>query len=241
MTKHALLNNVEHADLKIITEKSTQYGNDQMFSVVFPFEFKHVQANYPIFFHKDKNTGEFNALAMFGFEEGENLFLSDNGWDANYIPLMIERHPFTIGIQTNVEDGEEVVSHVINIDLNSPRVSKTEGKSLFLTHGGNSEYLNKISSMLKALSDNKETNKLFTQCLIDHKLLEPFNLDIQLKDGSNNRMTGFYTINEEKLFALESDVVHHLNSSGLLMLIYMVVASQSQIRALIERKSNLSV
>ena len=54
MTNHVLLNNIEHHDLKIITDKSEKYGNDTMYSVVYPFEFKHVQADYPIFFIKMK-------------------------------------------------------------------------------------------------------------------------------------------------------------------------------------------
>ena len=58
---------------------------------------RNVQACYPIFFIKDGATGQFYPAAVFGFDENENLFLSDQGWDASYIPMMIRRHPFLIG------------------------------------------------------------------------------------------------------------------------------------------------
>jgi len=236
MANHVLLNNVEHQDLKIITEKSANFGNDKMYSVVFPFEFKHVQADYPIFFHKETSINAFTALALFGFKENENLFLKAGKWQASYIPLMIEREPFLIGLQNQHIEGESIESPVIHIDLDNPRVNKKEGVDVFLPHGGNSDYLSKVSATLKAIHDSKTSNELFYKTVTDLDLLEPLNLDIQLKDGTNNRLTGFYTINEEKLASLNGEQLETLNKSGLLMLIYMVIASHSNINAMIQRK-----
>lgn len=236
MANHALLNNVEHQDIKINTEKSAKFGNDKMYSVVFPFEFKHVQADYPIFFHKDQTSNQLTALALFGFEERENLFLNDGNWEASYIPLMVEREPFLIGVQNQDHNGEIKQNEVIHIDLDNPRVNKETGVDVFLPQGGNSEYITRISSMLKAIHESKESTELFMKTVSELDLIEPFNLDIQLKDGSNNRLTGFYTINEEKLTQLSGDVLEDLNKKGLLMVIYMVIASHSNINALIQRK-----
>ncbi|MFT5758844.1 MAG: hypothetical protein ACI9LM_003592 [Alteromonadaceae bacterium] len=236
MSNHALLNNIDHKELKIKTEKSEQYGNNSMHSVIFPFEFKHVQADYPIFFHKDNASNEFTALALFGFKERENLFLKDGKWAASYIPLMVEREPFLIGYQTHIENGETLKNTVIHINLASPRVNKEQGTDIFLPHGGNSEYINKISSILKAIDDSKASTQLFMDTIKAYDLFEPFNLDIQRKDGSNNRLSGFYTINEDKLSQLDGAQLEHLNKSGLLMLIYMVIASHANINALIQRK-----
>jgi hypothetical protein len=57
---------------------------------------------------------------LFGFQDGENLFLKADGWDAPEIPLMIERQPFLIG-----RNGEEMLVHV---DLDSPRVRPCGGR-----------------------------------------------------------------------------------------------------------------
>lgn len=236
MAKQALLNNIDHPNLKIDTTKSAALGNNVMYSLVFPFEFQHVQADYPIFFNRHPESGEFYALAMFGFEKEENLYLKDGGWDADYIPLMVEREPFYIGFQ---EDAEGNKNSVIHIDLDSPRVGTETGTAVFLEHGGNSDYLNHVSNILKAIDDSQSTTALFMQKMAELQLLESFNLDIQLTDGSNNRLSGFYTINEEKLHELSAEQLAQLNSSGLLRLIYMVIASHSQIKKLINRKDKI--
>lgn len=238
MANHVLLNNLEHQDLKIITEKSEKYGNNVMYSVVYPFEFIQVQTDYPIFFHKDNASNTYTALALFGFEEKENLFLKAGQWNASYIPLIIEREPFLIGLQSREENGETVENPVIHIDMDSPRISSTEGTNVFLPQGGNTDYINKMSATLKAIHEGKASTKLFMDTLSELDLFESFNLDIQLSDGSNNRLTGFYTINEDKLMALPAEKLAELNTSGLLKLIYMVIASHQNIRALIQIKDN---
>ncbi len=239
MANHVLLNNLDHQDLKIITDKSEKYGNNIMYSVVYPFEFKHLQADYPIFFHKDTAHNCYTALALLGFEENENLFLKNEEWQASYIPLMIEREPFLIGQQSRVENGETLENTVIHIDLDNPRVSKDQGTDIFLPHGGNSEYINRISSTLKAIHESKLSTKHFMDTMVTLDLFESFNLDIQLTNGSNNRLSGFYTINEDKLMNLKGETLEELNKSGLLKLIYMVIASHENINALIQRKDKL--
>ena len=97
MTNYVLLNDTKHANLKVITTRSANYGDDLKYAMTFPFEFRNIQACYPIFFHKDPETGAFFPLALFGFENDENLFLSDSGWEAPYVPIMVTRQPFVIG------------------------------------------------------------------------------------------------------------------------------------------------
>src|SRR4051812_42054006 len=74
MTQQALLNNVHHKDLRIITQHAARYGDDIMGAPTFPGEFRNIQAHYPIVFHRT-DAGEFVPLALFGFREKQNLFL----------------------------------------------------------------------------------------------------------------------------------------------------------------------
>lgn len=128
MTQHALLNNVAHKDLRVVTRRSAAFGDDAMAVLTFPAEFRNVQAHYPIVFTKSKE-GAYAPLALFGFREKQNLFLRGEDWDASYVPLMVERQPFLIG-----NSGSE--KPVVHIDLDSPRLSQTEGELLFKEHGG---------------------------------------------------------------------------------------------------------
>lgn len=237
MSNFVMVNNIDHKDLKIKTKKCAEFGDNLWFSITFPDEFRAVQAHYPIFFQKDGNTGQFAPVALYGFKQDENLFLNDKGWDAGYIPLSVARQPFTIGKQVQAIDGTEQENRVLTLDLDNPRVNTEEGEPLFLEFGGNSDYLDHMASMLEALHLGIESNQDFINCLIDLDLLEPFTLDVQLNDGSKHQMVGFYTINEEKLDALEDDKLAPLVKSGYLKAIHMTMASQGNVSHLLRRKN----
>ena len=237
MSNIAVLNNVDHKDLRIITMRSAKYGDDVKCTITFPWEFRSLQAHYPIFFSKDTATGEMGALVVFGFEDGENLFLNDNGWDASYIPLTIERQPFLIGFQPGQETEDDPVEALIHVDMDSPRVSETEGERVFMEHGGLSEYLERANSILDSIRRGIYEGKAFTAALQEFDLLESFALDIELNDGSQNRLIGYYAINEDKLAELDGAALSKLNERGFLQAIFMCIASLSNIRALIDRRN----
>jgi hypothetical protein len=235
MTNHVLLNNVEHKDLRVITQRSAQYGDDVISALTFPAEFRSVQAHYPIFFRKADDSGAFQPFAMFGLREGENLFLGENGWDATYIPMTIERQPFLIGFQPGSPGGERQM--VVHVDMDSPRISRTQGERVFLEHGGVSEYLQRINTVLGAIHAGIESTPPFVAALLELEVLESFALDMRLADGTEHRVAGFYTINEERLAALDGAQLEGLSRKGYLLPVYMVIASLSNIRALFERKN----
>jgi hypothetical protein len=237
MAKHVLLNNVEHKDLRVVTRRSAQYGDDVMCALTFPAEFRSVQAHYPIFFRKAADSGQFQPFAMFGLRDGENLFLDDRGWDATYIPMTIERQPFLIGFQPGAAGAGAERQMVVHVDLDSPRIGRSEGERVFLEYGGISEYLERVKSILKAIHLGIEDTPPFVAALLELDLLESFALDARLNDGTEHRVAGFYTINEERLAALAGGQLETLNRNGHLLPIFMAIASLSHIRALIERKN----
>jgi hypothetical protein len=227
MTNHVLLNNVDHKDLRVITTRSAHYGDDVMYAVTFPAEFRNIQAHYPIVFRKNAQ-GQFEPIALMGFQERQNLFLTSRGWDASYIPLTIERLPFLIGFSADKQP-------MMHVDLDSPRISRTEGERVFREYGGNTEFLERMSSVLLAIHQGIAAVQPFVAALMEHELLESFVLDVQLANGSENRLAGFYAINEERLLNLSGEVLERFNRAGYLQAIHMAIASLSQFRALIER------
>ena len=75
-------NNVEHRDLRVITAgHGAELGDDVMYALTYPAEFRNVQAHYPIVFAKLPDSGVV-PLALFGFREKQNLFLKGSVWDA---------------------------------------------------------------------------------------------------------------------------------------------------------------
>jgi SapC protein len=236
MSNYQLLNNIEHADLRIVTDHGPQYGDDLQYVMTFPLEFRRAQAHYPIFFQKDANTGRFFPLLLLGFEARQNLFLTEDGWDASYVPLSIRRHPFVIGFQETsgqVEDRQAVIT----IDVDSPRVSRTEGEPLFLDHGGSSGYLTTMTEILEDIQLGLEMNDEFVDALSGLDLIESVNLEIKLQDGASRQLLGLYTINEDKLADLSGDDIARLHSTGHLQSIYMILASLSCFSTLITRRN----
>jgi hypothetical protein len=229
MAHSVLLNNIDHHDLRVITRRGAEFGDNVMSAVTFPAEFRNLQAHYPIVLQKSHDGTSLVPLALFGFEEGENLFLTKDGWDSTYLPLSLERHPFQIGVS-----GEQLMIHV---DLDHPRVSRSEGEVLFLPQGGTTEFTDRISAVLTTIHEGLQATPGFIEALLRNELVESFVVDIEMKDGSQHRLVGFYTIHEERLAALGSEALMALHQQGYLQAIYMMVASMSQFRALIERKN----
>jgi hypothetical protein len=229
MPNSVLLNNVDHQQLRVITAHGAAYGDDVMLAPTFAAEFRDLQASYPIVFRQSADAAGFEPVALLGFQQGENLFLDGSTWDAPYVPLMIRRQPFLIGV-----NGEELM---INIDLDHPRVSSTEGEPVFLPFGGSTEYLQGVEAVLSSIHNGLQSNLAFIAALRALELLEAFVVDIELDDGSQNRLAGFYTINEERLQGLAGADLERLQRAGHLHAIYMVLASVAQFRGLIDRKN----
>ena len=236
MPNYALLNNVNHAEVKIVTDRAARYGDSIMQAPVFPFEFRNAQACYPILFQQD-SAGDFSPLALFGFEQGENLFLDDSGWQAPYIPAMVRREPFLIGYQESSSEGEPVRTRVLSIDMDHPRVNTEHGEPLFQPLGGRTPFLENAADLLESIWLGLEHAKTFVGAMQRHDLIESMTLEIELKDGSRNQLIGFHCLNEEKIQGLSPEALGELNANGFLMPIYMVVASMGNLQALAERKN----
>jgi hypothetical protein len=236
MPNHQLLDNVSHKDLRVITEHKPEYGDIASYTNVFVSELRDVQAHYPIFFRKNAETAQFEVIALFGFAEEENLYLDDKGWHAGYIPLTIQRRPFLIGFQNVNTDGILTQQPVVHVDMDSPRISRTEGQLVFLEQGGQSPFLQEISSVLKTIDEGHRQSKTFIDALLANELIESVDIKVQLDNGSQNELGGLYTLNEEKVARLSGEALDSLHRQGYLQNIHMILASMSNMTSLVEKK-----
>jgi hypothetical protein len=232
MPNHAAVNPIDHKSLRVREERFEAAGDGAMCAITFPAEFRHVQAHYPILFRLDAERSHFTCLALFGFENGENLFLKDQRWDARYIPLSMDVVPFMIGVP-QAEGGERKVV----LDMDNPRIAEGEGQRLFDDNGLATPYLEGISRKLDTLDKGYQASSGFTEALQKYELLEPLTLDITLADQSENRLLGFHIIHEEKLAELDAAALKELQSQGYLQAVYMALASLSNLAELVDRKN----
>ena len=230
MTAHAVLTAEAHHALRVRTERAAELGDAVMSCLVVPNEFRQVQDEYPILFRATPERDRFTALALFGFETGENLFLENGRWNARYRPLAMDIQPFLIG-RIGDEQGEKQV----HIDMDSPRIG--EGTRVFDEAGRPTPYLETIAERLGALDAGYRASDDFFAALGRHRLLEPLTLEVTLDDGAKHRLVGFHVIDEERLQALDGGALAALNAADHLMPIFMALASLSNFAALIARKN----
>lgn len=226
MQKSELLNNITHKDLRVITRRGAEFGDAIMSCLATPDEFRNLQAHYPIVFQKN-SEGQFQALALFGLQDGQNLFLGTDDWKTQYIPLALQREPFMIGV---ADDELRML-----VDMESPRIShNADGEAVFLPQGGHTDFLEHANSVLKALHEGLQATPEFIQALLTHDLLESFVLDVERPDGTHGRLVGMYTIHEERLAALDAKAIGLLHEADYLQPIYMAIASMSNFHKLIQ-------
>jgi hypothetical protein len=231
MSDHAILTAEAHRDLRIREDRGSALGDAVMACVTFPEEFRRVAADYPILFRLNAERDAFTALAMFGFTDGENLFLDGDRWDAAYVPLAIAIQPFLIGSPDGAGDRQ------VHIDMASPRIGGGEGVRLFDADGRPTPYLEDMTEKLGALDQGYQATGDFFAAVTRHKLLEPLTLEITLDDGSINRLVGFHAVDEARLRALDAAALGELHAAGHLMPLFMAVASVGKLSALVARKN----
>jgi len=234
MANHEVLNNVDHKDLKIIVDRNASLGDSVGGAVVFPGEFLELHKEYPICFQKSKETGEFQVIALFGFSQDENLYLSDGKWNARYIPAIIRREPFLIGF--NERDN----SPMIHVDMDSPRISRdNDGVSVFLDSGGNAPLLQEVNQALKIVHEGFSEAKQMFAVFDSLELIEQFSLEIDFDDGSQFQSNSYYTLNQERISSLDDESAGNFLRSGYLQCAYMIIESMSNFQHLADSKNEM--
>lgn len=236
MANNVLLNSSDHKNLRVHNRYSAELGDNVMYSPTFAREFKTIQSHYPIVFQQQAGDNDFIAVALFGLQSNENLFLTDSGWDAPYIPIMMQRLPFSIGLYHDSASNDK--KRVLNIDLDHPKVSNDEsGERLFRDDGSTTDYLERASGLLETIHQSYGDDRAFAKKLAELDLLESVNMNIRLANGSEGQLVGFYTVNEQKLAQLTAEQLSELHKKGWLEAIFMVIASLSKVQNLVDRKS----
>jgi hypothetical protein len=240
MTNTVLLDNVAHADLRVRTGYSAEFGDNVNLALVLPTEFVFVQREYPILFRRGSN-GEFQAVALLGLDKGENLFLDEPAWNARYVPAIQQRGPFLIGLhrEDSGAPNREPPNRepMVHVDLDHPRISRTEGEPVFLRHGGNSPYLERATRMLQLLYHGVELARPMFAAFEAAGLIESMEAEVNLDSRVKYKLPDFFTINPDRLAALDGAALERLNRPGYLQLAIFVAHSLGNVQWLIELKN----
>lgn len=255
MANLVAVDNQNHLTTRVNPDKSELHGAGLHLLPVVVSEFTQVGLQYPIVLTKKGDTGQFIFAAMLGFEAGENLFWQNETWQGVYLPLQIRRQPFFVEKRagSDTDTAGEEGDYIICMDTSSPTIcfdvgsgigadtdsddASEKGLLLFDETGHDSEYFLQVKECLSQLL----TGELDNQRLLDHlqemDLLQSMTLDITFENQQTRKVTGLYTIDQQKLAKLTDEQVLTLHKSGLFAPIYTFIASQGQIHSLIDLKN----
>ncbi|QGZ42316.1 SapC protein [Pseudoduganella flava] len=227
------LDNIAHRQIRIDSARVEAAGAALNMVPVVLSEFLKLVVQYPIAFTKDKDTGRFACVALFGFHDGENLFVDEGRWEGIYVPLQVSRQPFFLGQAGQPGEGEH---YVVCIDTEHAGIG-ADGERIFDADGQETACLEEAKGRLAELLNGEEPTRQFIDTLVQLKLLVPMQLEITFGNDDTTQVQGLYTIDDARLAQLDGDAIARLHTQGLLGPAYTMLASLGHIYAMIDRRN----
>jgi hypothetical protein len=209
------VSNEKHRDLTIKATDDYSFASKVNSFPLMNVEFARTAMEYPIVFAGEGK--DIIPVIILGMRNDENLFVSDTGaWTGNYIPAFVRRYPFVFA--SNDDDNK---SFTLCIDENY-KGSNTEGRGerLFDADGQQTTYIKGVLGFLQEYQAHFQLTQSFCRKLDDLGLLEPMHAQFNLASGEKVGLSGFMTVNRERLQALSGEQFKELVTSGELELIY---------------------
>ncbi len=223
------LHNEKHANIKIKNGIHIDFMKTQHLVPVVAHEFARIANEFPMAFVKNNENGKFQVVAMFGLEQGENLFVEDEKWIAGFAPLATTRYP--LGLVKHPEQDQ----FGIVIDEGSDLVGEEEGNALF-ENGEETEYFKRRKQALVDYIGFTEVTQAFSDYLAEKELLTQQTLTVDI-NGEKRDINGIYLIDERKLNELSDEEFLELRKRGYLAPIYAFLTSTHQVARLARLKA----
>jgi len=168
-------------------------------------------------------------LAITGLEHGSNLFVDADGlWTGSYLPAVVRTWPFRLLSEYDDEGARLVAVH-------RPALGLTKGEPLFDDQGKEMPWLQAVLQELVALDAAAATTSDIVAALDAAGVLHERTLQVILPNGRQIELTGFLSVDETKLNALDAAQAGELHVKGALALAYLHLLSLRRFRPLMER------
>jgi hypothetical protein len=177
-------------------------------------EFRAAAQEYAIVFAGDGN--DVVPSVILGIRDGENNNVgTDGSWTGGYVPAFLRRYPFVFSRSEDEKD------FVLCIDEGFDGFN-TDGKGerLFDTDGDRTAFLKSKLTFVSEYQALFERTAVFCKRLQEHDLLEEAQAQFNLADGQTASLSGFFTINREKLKGLPAETLVEMVRSDEMELCY---------------------
>ena len=226
------LNSSQHGNMKVRTIlRMPQVAQTHAIPVTVD-EFTLVQRHFPIVFSVGDNP---IPIALFGLNEGVNVFLDQDGRPlepSTYMPAYIRRYPFLLARLR--PDSDELS---LCFDPTANAVGEfDEGQALF-DGDQPSEATKAILQFCEQFEAAGQRTAAFVEELTKADLLMDGEVAIQ-PEGFEQPFVyrGFRMVDEEKIRNLRGDELRRMNQNGILPLIYAHLFSLTEMRSVFGRQ-----
>lgn len=172
--------------------------------------------HYPIFFVKDGDG--FTPVALLGINNDTNLFVNKSGdWiKGRYIPTLIRLYPFVFS-KNNKEDDNSVS---IAYDKEFEGLNSGSGEKFFNEDTSLTEFGTKVMKFSEETFSALNQTKQMIKILVDLELIDSVEITLGKDGEKQNKISGLFQINTNKLNDLSDENLLKITKSGILHLIY---------------------
>jgi hypothetical protein len=214
----------QHQNLKLASKRDLAHVAGQHIVSLTAAEYAQASSSFPIVLVKNPDSPRYRSVAMLGLESGENLFYNDAKWSGLSLPQNVGMAPFALGLDP---DKENTLTACVDID--SALVGEDKDLALFEEDGKESELLTNVQNSLGRLYENEKMTENFVKELEDNDLLQELELNIDFMSGEKKKLTGIFTVNEDKVKALDEAKILDFHKRGIFVPIYAMLGSLGQI------------
>lgn len=194
-------------------------------------EFGQAAVEYPIVFSGNENA--VMPCAILGATATQNLFVKPDGsWGGKYVPAFVRRYPFVFAQDRS---GEQLILH---IDEGFEGVNTDDkGERLFDGEGNQTQYLKNVLAFLQDYQQRFNRTQIFCKRLMDLELLRPMEAQFSLQSGERQSLSGFQTVDREKLKSIGDEDLGKMMRTDELECIFLHLASLRHFGSIAERFS----
>ncbi len=162
-------------------------------------EFGQASIEYPIVFSGTEEV--IMPCTILGASAAKNVFVQEDGsWSGKYVPAFVRRYPFVFARDST---GKNLILH---IDESFEGCNQDgRGEHLFDTDGNQTQYLKNVLNFLQDYQQRFNRTQTYCRRLKELDLLQPMEAQFNLPSGQRQSLSGFQTVNRDKLKALSSD------------------------------------
>lgn len=209
----------KHGELYLKAGKDFVFAKEVNSVPLMAAEFPAAASDLPIVF-TDTDDGVL-PVAVLGIERDVNLMVDDdNRWQGEYVPAFFRRYPFVFA---SSEDGK---TFTLCIDEDYEGInSEGRGERLFDADGEQTQYLSRVLSFLQDYQAHFQRTRTFCRRLVELDLLEAVEAQVRLPEGGRRTLTGFKSINRQKLKELSAEQLQTLMGNDELELMHIHLQS----------------